>query len=90
MLLGDKDWAQVVKTNHYLSPSLSLGEEFRQKRVSTQAKPISEVVKDFEQSLENLRPSTRRVYVAGARAAIRAARMELWQCPSPTELIGGV
>jgi hypothetical protein len=35
--------------------------------VSAQAKPISEVVKDFEQSLENLRPSTRRVYVAGAR-----------------------
>jgi hypothetical protein len=41
--------------------------------VSAQAKPISEVVKDFEQSLENLRPSTRRVYVAGARAAFRAA-----------------
>jgi hypothetical protein len=36
--------------------------------VSAQAKPISEVVKDFEESLENLRPSTRRVYVAGARA----------------------
>ena len=34
-----------------------------------QAKPISEVVKDFEQSLENLQPSTRRVYVAGARAS---------------------
>jgi hypothetical protein len=37
--------------------------------VSAQAKPISEVVKDFEQSLGNLRPSTQRVYVAGARAA---------------------
>jgi hypothetical protein len=32
-------------------------------------------------TLENLRPSTRRVYVAGARAAIRAASLELWQRP---------
>jgi hypothetical protein len=58
--------------------------------VSAQAKPISEVVKDFEQSLENLRPSTRRVYVAGARAAITAARLELWQCPSATELLASL
>jgi hypothetical protein len=58
--------------------------------VSAQAKPISEVVKDFEQSLENLRPSTRRVYVAGARSAIRAASLELWQCPSPTELLASI
>jgi hypothetical protein len=58
--------------------------------VSAQAKPISEVVKDFEQSLENLQPSTRRVYVAGARAAIRAARLELWQCPSATELLASL
>jgi hypothetical protein len=58
--------------------------------VSAQAKPISEVVKDFEQSLENLRPSTRRVYVAGARSAIRAARLELWQCPSYTELLASL
>jgi hypothetical protein len=58
--------------------------------VSAQAKPISEVVKEFEQSLENLRPSTRRVYVAGARAAIRAARLEFWQCPSATELLSSL
>jgi hypothetical protein len=58
--------------------------------VSAQAKPISEVVKDFEQSLENLRPSTRRVYVAGARAAIRAASLELWQCPSATDLLASI
>jgi hypothetical protein len=58
--------------------------------VSAQAKPISEVVKDFEQSLENLRPSTRRVYVAGARAAIRAASLEFWQCPSATELLASL
>ena len=58
--------------------------------MSAQAKPISEVVKDFEQSLENLRPSTRRIYVAGARAAIRAARLELWQCPSATELLASL
>jgi hypothetical protein len=58
--------------------------------VSTQAKPISEVVKDFEQSLENLRPSTKRVYVAGARSAIRAAKLELWQCSSATELLASL
>jgi hypothetical protein len=50
----------------------------------------SEVVKDFEQSLENLRPSTRRVYVAGARAAIRAASLELWQSPSTNELLASI
>ena len=92
MFLRDKDWAQVVKTNHYLSRHyLTLGgESSREKRVSAQPKPISEVVKDFEQSLENLRPSTRRVYVAGARAAIRAAHLELWQCPSATELLASL
>jgi hypothetical protein len=58
--------------------------------VSAQAKPISEVVKDFEQSLENLRPSTKRVYVAGARAAIRAASLELWQSPSTTDLLASI
>jgi hypothetical protein len=58
--------------------------------VSAQAKAISEVVKDFEQSLENLRPSTRRVYVAGARAAIRAASLELWQSPSATDLLASI
>jgi hypothetical protein len=58
--------------------------------VSAQAKPISEVVKDFEESLQNLRPSTRRVYVAGARAAIRAAGLELWQSPSATDLLASI
>ena len=58
--------------------------------MSAQAKPISYVVKDFEQSLGNLRPSTRRVYVAGARSAIRAANLELWQCPSATELLASL
>jgi hypothetical protein len=58
--------------------------------VSAQAKPISEVVKDFEQSLQSLRPSTRRVYVAGAKAAIRAASLELWQSPSTTELLASI
>jgi hypothetical protein len=58
--------------------------------VSAQAKPISEVVKDFEQSLGNLRPSTERVYVAGARAAIRAASLELWQSPSTTDLLASI
>jgi hypothetical protein len=58
--------------------------------VSAQAKPISEVVKDFEQSLGNLRPSTRRIYVAGARTAIRSAHLELWQCPSTGELLASL
>jgi hypothetical protein len=58
--------------------------------VSAQAKAISEVVKDFEQSLESLRPSTRRVYVAGARAAVRAASLELWQSPSTNEIMASI
>ena len=58
--------------------------------MSAQAKPISEVVKDFEQSLENLRPSTRRVYVAVARSAIKAAGLELCQCPSTGELLASL
>ena len=69
------------------APILLWGNLQRKKRVSTQAKPISEVIEDFEQSLEGLRPSTRRVYVAGARAAIRAACLELWQSPSTHELL---
>ena len=55
--------------------------------MSAQAKAISEVVKDFEQSIRSLKPSTRRVYLAGARAAIRAARLELWQSCSHDELL---
>ena len=58
--------------------------------MSAQAKAISEVLKDFEQSLESLRPSTRRVYVAGARAAIRAASLEFWQSPSTNELLASI
>jgi hypothetical protein len=58
--------------------------------VSAQAKPTSEVVKDFEQSLQSLRPSTRRVYVAGARAAIRAASLEFWQSPSTNDLLASI
>jgi hypothetical protein len=58
--------------------------------VSAQAKPISEVVKEFEQSLENLRPSTRRVYVAAAKTAISSAHFELWQCPSTGELLASL
>jgi hypothetical protein len=96
MFLRDKDWAQVVKTNHFPPITiLLLGEEPREREReacerASQAKPISEVVKDFEQSLENLRPSTKRVYMAGARAAIRAASLELWQSPSTTDLLASI
>jgi hypothetical protein len=58
--------------------------------VSAQAKPISQVLKDFELSLQTYRPSTRRVYVAAARAAIRAASLELWQNPSTNELLASI
>ena len=58
--------------------------------MSAQPKAISEVVKEFEQSLENLRPSTKRVYVAGARAAIRAASLEFWQSTSATDLLASI
>ena len=58
MFLRDKDWAQVVKTNHFSRITILLWGTFREreKRVSAQAKTISEVVKDFEQSLETLGP----------------------------------
>ena len=88
MFLRDKDWAQVVKTNHFPLHYFTLGPE--SESVSAQAKAISEVIKDFEHTLETLRPSTRRVYVAGARAAIRAASLELWQSPSLTDLLAGI
>jgi hypothetical protein len=55
--------------------------------LSAQAKAISEVVKDFEESIRSLKPSTRRVYMAGAKAAIRAARLELSQSCSHDELL---
>jgi hypothetical protein len=58
--------------------------------VSAQAKPISELIEDFEQSLEGLRPSTKRVYVAGAKAAVRAASLEFWQSPSTTDLLASI
>jgi hypothetical protein len=58
--------------------------------VNTQVKPISEVIKDFKQSLQSYRPSTQRVYLAGARAALRAASFEPWQSPSLTDLWAGI
>ena len=58
--------------------------------MSAQTKAISEVVKDFEKSLANLQPSTRRVYVAGARAAIRVANLELWQSTSTADLLESI
>jgi hypothetical protein len=55
--------------------------------LSAQAKAISEVIKDFEESIRSLKPSTKRVYVAGAKAAIKAASLELWQSCSHDELL---
>jgi hypothetical protein len=83
MFLRDKGSAQVVKTNHYL-PITILGQSSkRRKRVSAQAKPISEVVKEFEQSLENLRPSTRRIY---RRAPERRSDALTWNFGSALRL----
>ena len=58
--------------------------------MSAKPKAISEVVKEFEQSLRTYSPSTRRIYVAGARTAIRCAHLELWQCPSTGELLASL
>ena len=55
--------------------------------MSAQAKAISAVIKDFEESIRSLKPSTRRVYAAGAKAAIRAARLELSQSYSHDGLL---
>ena len=66
------------------------GGELERSDVSAQAKPMSEVVNEFEQSLGNLRPSTRRVYVAAAKTAIRSAHLDLWQCPSTGELLASL
>ena len=38
----------------------------------------------------SFRPSTRRVYMAGARAVIRAASLELWQNPSTIDLMASI
>jgi hypothetical protein len=77
MFLRDKDRAQSCKDKPVSRSLFLLWRNLRkEKHVSAQFKPISEVVKDFEQSLQNLRPSTKRIYVAGARAAIRAASFE--------------
>jgi hypothetical protein len=92
MFLRDKDRAQVVKTNHLPLASLFYFWEpsGERKRVSAQAKAISEVVKDFEQSLQAYRPSTRRVYVAGARAAIKAACLEPSKNASLSDLLASI
>ena len=80
----------VCKKKLYACRPKSGPEQIQTQRMSAQAKPISQVVKDFEQSPENLRPSTKRVYVAGAKAAIRAASLELWQSPSTNELLASI
>jgi hypothetical protein len=60
MFLRDKDWGASCKDKLFFPPItiLTLADAAREQRVSAQAKPISQVVKDFEQSLENLRPSS--------------------------------
>lgn len=55
--------------------------------MSAQAKAISAVIKDFEESIRSLKPSTRRVYAAGAKAAVRATRLELSESCSHDELL---
>src|SRR5260221_123446 len=87
MLSREKDWAEVVKTNR--SPQIAIFVTGNS-RVSAQAKAISEVIKDFEQSLQSPQPSTRRVYVAGAKAAIRATGLELSQSCSFCELLASI
>jgi hypothetical protein len=45
------------------------------------------VIEDFEQSLESLRPSTRRVYVRAPRHPSEPLALEPWQSPSTDELL---
>ena len=60
MFLRDKDWAQVVKTNHFPLHYFTLGPE--SESVSAQAKAISEVIKvKFQQRYQN----SHRIVVSG-------------------------
>jgi hypothetical protein len=46
-----------------------------------------DVLKEFERSLERRKPSTIRLYVAGAKAAIKAAKVNVLECGSYAELL---
>jgi hypothetical protein len=46
-----------------------------------------DVIKEFAQSLAGRKPSTARLYVAGARAAIKAAGADVSECGSRAELL---
>jgi hypothetical protein len=48
---------------------------------------VMDSIKDFKKSLEGLRPSTLRVYVAGAKTAINAVKASVSECGSRAELL---
>ena len=48
---------------------------------------VMDSVEDFKKSLEGFRPSTLRVYVAGAKTAINAVKANVSQCRSYAELL---
>ena len=52
--------------------------------------PVIDSIEDFQKSLEGLRPSTLRVYVAGAKKAINAVRGNVSECRSYSELLAMV
>jgi hypothetical protein len=49
--------------------------------------PMTDLIEDFKKSLKRLRPSTRRVYLAGAKAAIHSVKADLPECHSYSELL---
>jgi hypothetical protein len=50
----------------------------------------TDVIQEFTQSLAGRRPSTIRLYVAGARAAVKAAGADVSECGSRAELLSQI
>jgi hypothetical protein len=48
---------------------------------------VMDTIKDFKKSLEGLKASTLRVYLAGAKTAINAVKADVSQCRSHAELL---
>ena len=51
------------------------------------ANKVTDSIEDFKKSLDGLKPSTLRVYVAGAKTAINAVKANVSQCRSYAELL---
>ena len=60
--------------------------DFRMRKMK-KADEVVDSIKDFKKSLEGLKASTLRVYLAGARTAINAVKADVSQCRSHGELL---